>query len=276
MLASGTTTAEVKSGYGLSTQAELKMLRAIAAARPKWPGTLVATALLGHAIDPDEPSFVDRVINETLPAVSAEFPGITIDAFCEKGAWSLDQTVRLFEKALALGHPIRVHADQFNALGMTRDAIRLGARSVDHLEATTEADARALAASDAIAVALPLCVAHLGSGPAANLRRIIDHGGAAAIATNWNPGSAPSGSLPLAMAFAVRSCGLTPAEALTACTANAAAVLQLDDRGRLQPGSRADLALWNTTDPRELAFEFGGPGVHSVIASGAIVSRSST
>jgi imidazolonepropionase len=275
MLASGTTTAEVKSGYGLSTQAELKMLRAIAAARPKWPGTLVATALLGHAIDPDEPSFVDRVINETLPAVSAEFPGITIDAFCEKGAWSLDQTVRLFEKALALGHPIRVHADQFNALGMTRDAIRLGARSVDHLEATTEADARALAASDAIAVALPLCVAHLGSGPAANLRRIIDHGGAAAIATNWNPGSAPSGSLPLAMAFAVRSCGLTPAEALTACTANAAAVLQLEGRGRIQPESRADLVLWNTTDPRELAFEFGGPGVHSVIASGAIVSRPS-
>jgi imidazolonepropionase len=273
MLASGTTTAEVKSGYGLSTQAELKMLRAIAAARSQWSGTLIATALLGHAIDPEEPGFVGRVINETLPAVSAEFPGITIDAFCEKGAWSLDQTVLLFEKARHLGHPIRVHADQFNALGMTREAIRLGAVSVDHLEATTEADARALAASDAIAVALPLCVAHLGSGPAANLRRIIDHGGAAAIATNWNPGSAPSGSLPLAMAFAVRSCGLTPAEALAACTANAAAVLQLDDRGRIQAESRADLVLWNTTDPRELAFEFGGPGVHSVIASGSIVSR---
>lgn len=272
MLAAGSTTVEVKSGYGLSTDAELKMLRAIAAARSTWPGTLIATALLGHAIDQDEPAFVDRVINETLPAVSREFPGITIDAFCEKGAWSLEQTVRLFEKARALGHPIRVHADQFNSLGMTREAIRLGARSVDHLEATTQADAHALAASDAIAVALPLCVAHLGSGPAANLRAIIDHGGAAAIATNWNPGSAPSGSLPLAMAFAVRSCGLTPREALTACTANAAAVLQLEGRGRIQPGSRADLVLWNTTDPRDLAFEFGGPGVHAVIANGSIAS----
>jgi imidazolonepropionase len=126
-LACGTTTIEVKSGYGLTTRDELRMLRIIRGIAEQWPGTIIPTALLGHAIDPDiRPSarFIDTVINETLPAVHAEFPGITIDAFCEESAWSLDACVRLFEKAIDLGHPIRVHTDQFTALGMLTAAGR--------------------------------------------------------------------------------------------------------------------------------------------------------
>jgi len=280
MLAGGTTTVEAKSGYGLSTEAELKMLRAIGVAARSFPGTVVATALLGHAVDPDEAGgelgFVERVIAETLPAVSKAFPGVAVDAFCERGAWSRDQCVRLVEAAQRLGHPVRAHADQFTSLGMVGEAVRLGAVSVDHLEATTAEDAAVLAKSRTIAVGLPVCVAHLGTGggTAANLRRIVSAGGAAAVASNWNPGSAPSGSMPLALGLAVRLCGLTPSEALVAGTVNAAAVLGLYDRGRVQAGARADLVLWNATDPREIVFEFGGPGVAAVIAGGRLVGLS--
>lgn len=280
----GTTTIEIKSGYCLSTDAELKMLRAIAGVRSRWPGTIIATALLGHAIDPDIPDFIDRTIHETLPAVHAEFSGVAIDAFCEKGAWSLEQCVRLFEAARALGHPIRVHADQFNSLGMIPEAIRLGATSVDHLEATTPEDAARLSASDTFAVALPCCGLHLanatGAGQWANLRRILDApsvpgggGGRVAIATNCNPGSSPTLSMPMAIAAAVRFCGLTPAEAIAASTRNPAALLGFTDRGVIAPGMRADLVVLHHRDERNLAFELGGNAVKMVVCAGNVVAR---
>ena len=127
MLREGTTTVEVKSGYGLTTADELKMLRAIHAAAAGFPGTVVATALLGHAVDPATPRFTDVVIEETLPAVHAAFPGIEIDAFCEEGAWTLADCRRLLEAARALGHPVRLHADQFHRLGGVALAIELQA-----------------------------------------------------------------------------------------------------------------------------------------------------
>jgi imidazolonepropionase len=269
-LATGTTTIEVKSGYGLTTPDELKMLRAIDDARAHWPGTIVATALLGHAIDPDQPGFVERTITETLPAVSSEFPGITIDAYVEQAAWTLEQAVRLFEKARELGHPLRVHADQFHSLGMVREAVRLGALSVDHLEASTDDDHAHLGTSHTVAVGLPICGLHV-DGRYANLRAVIDAGGATAIASNLNPGSAPSGSLPLAMGLAVRHAGLTPFEALTAVTVNGAAVLRFSDRGLLNVGYRADLVLWNTRDLRELSYIPSGPRIASVVVGGVCV-----
>ncbi len=270
----GTLTLEVKSGYGLSTNGELKMLRAIRSTSRECADrvTILPTALLGHAIDPDvaNTEFVRRTIEETLPAVHAEFPSVAVDAYCETGAWTVEQTVALLERARASGHPVRVHADQFNSLGMVAQAIRLGARSVDHLEASTDADLDALAASGTFGVVLPQCGVHL-DGRYAKARRFVDAGGALALATNCNPGSAPSASMPLAIALAVRHCGLSCSEAINACTVNAAALLGCSDRGFIAPGARADLILLHHADERGLAYELGGNPVDCVIAQGKVI-----
>ncbi len=270
MAREGTTSAEVKSGYGLSTEHELKMLRAIASVGESWSGTVVATALLGHAIDADVPNFVERTIYETLPAIHNAFPEITVDAYCEKGAWSVDETTRLFEQARSMGHPVRVHADQFNSLGMTSKAVDLGAVSVDHLEASMERELGVLAGSDSYGVMLPVCGFHV-DGRYAPGRAFVDLGGAACIATNCNPGSAPSSSMPLAIALAVRHLGLSPAEAICAATVNPACLLGLDDRGTIEPGARADLVLLRHRDERMLAHEVGGNPVDMTIIGGDVV-----
>ncbi|HVU22831.1 MAG TPA: imidazolonepropionase [Opitutus sp.] len=266
----GTTTAEVKSGYGLSTADELKMLRAIRDAGRRWAGTVVPTALLGHACEGEADAFVARTIAETLPAVTREFPGIAVDAFCEESAWSRAACEALFRAAMEHGHPVRVHADQFNSLGMIPAAVALGARSVDHLEAATDADLGRLAASDTMGVILPATGFHT-DGRYARAREFVDAGGAVVLATNCNPGSAPTHSLPMAIALAVRFCGLTPAEAIAACTVNAAALLGLPDRGTIEVGQRADLVLLRHRDERMLAYEFGGNPVERVICGGAVV-----
>ncbi len=263
MLAGGTTTVEVKSGYGLDAANELKMLRAIAAAGRRFRGSVRATALLGHAFEGDAHAFARSVIDDVLPRVSAEFPAIPVDAFCEEGAWSLDDTVALMEDALRLGHPLRVHADQFHALGMLDEAVRLGARSVDHLEATDGAGLRRLAGSSTFGVMLPATAFHTG-GRSANGRAFVDAGGAPVVATNFNPGSSPTQSMPFAIALAVRQCGLSVAEAISGATVNAAALLGFFDRGRIAPGLRADLVLLCHRDERELAHTFGGNPVDAV------------
>ncbi|CAG0983908.1 imidazolonepropionase [Phycisphaerales bacterium] len=274
-LRGGTTTVEVKSGYGLTTRDEVKMLRAIARAAERWPGTVVLTALLGHAMDPhlDPHDFVRKTIHETLPTVHAEFPGIAVDAYLEKGAWSLDDTRKLLSAARGLGHPVRLHADQFTSMGGIPLAIELAAASVDHLEAGTPQELAALGASPVVGVGLPVCGLHL-DGRYAHLRSVIDAGGAVAIATNCNPGSAPTTSMPLAAALAVRhpsTHGLTPAEAITAITTNAAAVLGLNDRGTIESGLRADLVLLKHPDERMLTCELGGSPVAHVICGGLLM-----
>jgi len=266
MLRGGTTTVEVKSGYGLTTEAELKLLRAIRRAATEWPGTVVATALLGHAFEGDLDEYARMVVKEMLPEISREFPDITVDAFCEQEAWSLDACVKLFEKARK-HHPIRVHADQFNSLGMVPEAIRMFARSVDHLEAATKKDLVALAASETMGVILPATGFHTDQRYA-RAGFFVDQGGAVALATNCNPGSAPTHSMPFALALAVRFCGLTAAEAIAAGTVNAAAVLGLADRGRIEPGLRADLILLHHRDERQLVYELGGNPVDVVICGG--------
>lgn len=271
MLALGSTTIEVKSGYGLTTDAELKMLRAVREAQSRFPGTLVPTALLGHAIDSDQPGFTGRVMRETLPAVVAEFPGICVDAYCEKGAWSVEQCVLLFARAREGGCSIRVHADQFNSLGMIPAALRLGARSIDHLEATSKDDMHALATSDAFGVMLPACGFHMDNRYARG-RAFTAANGALCIASNLNPGSAPCPSMPMICAIAVRHLGLSPQEAIAASTRNPALLLGMSDRGVIAVGSRADLVLLKETDERSVAFGFGGSPIKAVIAGGRVVS----
>jgi imidazolonepropionase len=267
MLAEGTTSVEVKSGYGLSTEEELRLLRAITAAGRRHPGRVVPTALLGHAIDPDEPHFVDRVIEETLPAVHAEFPEVTVDAFCETGAWTLADTRRLLGRARELGHPLRLHTDQFNALGGLDLAIELGARSVDHLEASSPEALQRLARSGTFGVMLPVTGFHtdrrFGAG-----RAFLDQGGKLVLASNYNPGSAPSFSMPFVVALAVRHLGVSALEAIRATTETAAELLGLPDRGVIRAGARADLLLLRHRDERLLGYELGGNPVEHVWVGG--------
>ena len=269
MLRAGTTTVEVKSGYGLTTEAELKMLRAIRRAAGDWPGTVVSTALLGQACEGDPDEYARMVVKEMLPEVAKEFPGIAVEASCEKGAWSVEACVRLFEKA-AKHHPLRVHADQFNSLGMIAEAVRLHARSVDHLEASGRKELELLAGSPTFGVILP-CTGLHADQRFARAGYFVDQGGALALATNCNPGSSPTHSIPLAIATAVRFCKITPAEAIAAATVNAAALLGLNDRGRIEPGLRADLILLRHKDERQLAYELGGNPVDTVICGGTVM-----
>jgi imidazolonepropionase len=272
MLLEGTTTVEIKSGYGLTAEAELKMLRAIVRAGQEWEGTVVPTALLGQAFEGGLDDFARMVVKEMLPEVSKEFPDITVDASVDEGAWTLEACVRLFEKA-AKHHPLRVHADQHASLGMIPEAIRLHARSADHLEASSKADLVALAGSQTLGVILP-CTGFHTDGRFARGGFFVDQGGAVALATNCNPGSAPGHSMPFAIALAVRRCGLTPQEAIAACTVNAAALLGLADRGTLEVGKRADLILLHHADERMLAYEVGGNPVDLVICGGKRVGGS--
>lgn len=267
----GTGTIEVKSGYGLDTASELKMLEAIAVVAADAPQTVVPTFLGAHALDADRSNpadGVEEIIDRALPAVVETHPGIACDAYCEESAWSLEDCRRLFEAASRSGCPIRVHTDQFNSLGMTKLAIEMGARSVDHLEATSPDDIKRLAASETIGVLLPNSGFCLDDRYAPG-RTLVDAGAAIAVASNFNPGSAQSPSLPFAMSLACRKCRLTPAESITAATFNAACVLGLQHEvGSIESGKRADLLMLDTPDERALAVEVAGPGPIGVMLEG--------
>lgn len=270
MLHEGTTSVEVKSGYGLSTEHELKMLRAIRDAAGSFAGAVVSTALLGHALDPEDPDFVRRTVEETLPAIHAEFPGVAVDAYCEQGAWSLADCRRLLEAARDLGHPLRLHADQFHSLGAVELGLELGFRSLDHLEATAPADLARLAKAGVFGVMLPASGFHV-DGRYANARAFLDAGGKLVLASNCNPGTAPTSSMPFVIALAVRHLGLTVDEAIVATTSRAAELLGLRDRGLIAVGQRADLVMLRHRDERQLGYELGGdPTVH-VVCGGELI-----
>ena len=272
MAAYGTTTAEVKSGYGLESETELRMLEAITQAARHSPIRVAATFLGAHAIVPQRADCVDRMIVETLPAVAKKYPSITTDAYCETGAWSVADCSRYFRRAKELGCGVRVHTDQFHSLGMIAAALELGATSVDHLEAATDADLDLVARSTAIAVGLPATAFCLGT-PCIQARKLIDAGGAIALATNANPGSAPVRAIPIVLSFAVREMKMTPAEAITAVTWNAACVLGLSrECGSIAVGKSADLVLWPFDDERALGYELSGALPEIVMARGTILT----
>jgi len=270
LLREGTTTIEVKSGYGLAVAEEMKMLEAIGRASNEWPGTVVPTALLGSGFEGALDDYARMVVKEMLPEVAKAFPDIAVDAICERDAWSVEACVRLFEKARKY-HPIRVHADRFNSLGMIPEAVRLVARSIDQLEAASKADLLLLAESPAIGVILP-CTGFESNQRYARAGFLVDAGGAVALATGCGPETAPTHSMPFAIALAVRHCGLTPAEAIVAATVNSAAVLNLRDRGTIEPGQRADLMILRHRDERQLAWELGGNPVEMVFCAGKRVN----
>jgi imidazolonepropionase len=265
MLRHGTTTFEAKSGYGLDRDIELASLRAIRDADgvPTWLGA--------HAVPP-EFADADRYLDFALTAVLPEAARIAeaADVFLEGGAFDVAQARRYLEACRDAGLALRLHGDQFTEQGAIPLAVELGARSVDHLEATGDEGARTLARSDVTGVVLPASALFLGR-PMPPARALVDAGAAVALATDFNPGSAFCESLPLCCSLAAAQLKLSPAEALAACTVNAAHVLGRAGRlGRLAAGYRADVVLLDATDWRYLAYHLGGDVVERVIVGGEL------
>jgi imidazolonepropionase len=263
MLAHGTTTFEAKSGYGLDRETELAMLRVVrqAGGIPTWLGA--------HAVPPEFPdadAYLEFALAEVLP--EAAQVAEAADVFVEQGAFDVVQARRYLEACRAAGLALRLHADQFTEAGGVGLAVELGACSVDHLEATEPGGVRVLAASDVAAVLLPVAALFLGR-PMPPARDLVDAGAIVALATDFNPGSAYCESLPIVCGLACTQLRLAPAEALAACTVNAAHVLGRADRlGRLAPGYAADLVLLETPDWRHLAYHLGGDLVAAVVKGG--------
>jgi len=284
MLALGTTTVEIKSGYGLDTAGELNMLQAMAALAETHPAGIVPTFLGAHAVPPEcrgrADEYVDRVIAEMLPQ-AAEWYGRSpfagqvpffCDAFCEEGVFDAAQARRILQAGKAHGLPPKLHADEFRSLGGVSLAVELGAASVDHLDVTPPEEVARLAASDTVGVILPLVNFNLGSAHFAPARAMADAGVALALATDLNPGSAPCPSMPLAMAVACRYGRLLPAEALNAATLNAAWAIGLGERiGSIEVGKQADLLIVDAPDYRYLAYWFGANLVERVVKKGQLL-----
>jgi imidazolonepropionase len=265
MLRAGTTTFEGKSGYGLDRETELASLRAIRAAGG------VPTFLGAHAAPPefeDADAYLDFLLADVLSEAAQVAEGA--DVFLERGAFDARQARRYLEACRAHGLALRLHGDQFTESGAIPLAIELGARSVDHLEATGPDGIAALAASDVTGVLLPASALFLAR-PMPPGRALVDAGAAVALATDFNPGSAFCESLPLVMSLAATQLKLSPAEALTACTVNAAHVLGRAERlGRIAPGFAADLVLLDAPDWRYVAYHLGGDVVATVIKDGSV------
>lgn len=262
----GTTTLEIKSGYGLSTDDELKSLRAIARLAARTPVRIVPTWLGAHELPLEfreradgRREFVDLLVSELLPAVVRDGIARFADVFCEPGVFDAAETRRVLVASRAAGLGIKVHADELEPSGGAELACELDAASADHLGAVSDAGVAALGASRrTVATLLPGTLLFLGRTQRAPARRLVDAGAAVALATDFNPGSSPLVNFPLAMTLAVSQLGFSAAEALVACTANGAAALDVAARtGQIAPGYSADLALWEADDHRDLAYWYG-------------------
>ncbi len=285
MLRLGTTTAEVKTGYGLDLENELKMLAAIAALDLAQPIDLVPTFMPAHAVPPAfngrTDAYVAWVVDEMIPAAAEWYRNshfaeksspFFCDVFCEQNAFDLAQSRRVLEAGLAHGLLPKIHADEFTSLGGVALAVDLAATSVDHLDASTAEDIARLADSDVVGIVLPAVNFNLGSHDFADSRGLIDAGAALALSTDINPGSAPCPSVPLVLAIATRYQRLLPAEAVNAATINAACGVGLGDLvGSLAPGKQADLLILDCTDYRQVAYQFGGNLVENVVKNGRII-----
>jgi imidazolonepropionase len=279
-LAGGTTTIEAKSGYGLSPEAELKILRVIRALGAEHRLRCVATFLGAHEI-PDEyrqdpEAYVRLVIEEMLPRVAEESLAEYCDVFCEPHIFNPPRARAVLSAARSLGLGIRMHADQFSVDSGALLAAELGAATADHLESTTETGLRALAQAGVQPVLLPASVYSLGSPDYPAARRIVELGLPIVLATDFNPGSSPTASMPMVLSLASTHLKLTPAESISAATINAAYSLGRGrEIGSLEPGKVADFVIHDCEDYRELAYFFGREPAFSVHAAGACVYRRS-
>jgi len=277
MVGHGTTTVEIKSGYGLTVDDELKMLRAAGVAAREVGIRLVRTCLAAHELPPEyegrRAQYVQLVTDEILPRVAAEKLAERCDVFCEPSVFGLADTETILTRAAELGLGLTVHADELEPLGGGALAARLGAQSADHLIVIDEAGRSALAASDTVAVMLPGTVFTLGLVHFAPARAMVDQGCALALATDFNPGSCPILSMPLSQSMACTSMSLTPAESLVAATLNAAWALgQAAEVGSLAPGKQADFLILDGEDHRLVAYRGGHNPVERVFIGGDEIS----
>ena len=274
LIAHGATTIEVKSGYGLELEAELKQLRVIRRLADVLPATLIPTFLGAHEVPPEyrgkRAAYVELVCEEMIPVVAREGLARCCDVFCEPGVFSANESREILTAARRHGLAVKLHADEFEGSGGAELAAELGALSADHLAAISDAGIKALAASATVAVLLPATMIFLGKRSQAPGRRLIEAGAAVALATDYNPGTSPTASLPLVTALGVSQLGLRHAEVVTAVTINAAAALGLaSDRGQIAPGCVADLVVAGVDDWREVAYWMGADVVSAVWTGGS-------
>lgn len=267
----GTTTLEIKSGYGLDAATEIKMLKVAAALGG------VPTFLGAHALPPEfegrADDYIDWLCAELIPQVARRKLARFADVYCDRNAFTLAQTRRYLEAAQAHGLLLKIHANQFAGIGAVAMALQLGAISLDHLEHLDEDEIQLLARAPAVAALLPGSVFHLGLHDYAPARRLIDEGAAVALATDFNPGSSPTCSMPMILSLACAQMRMTPAEAIAAATINGAHALKMADRvGSLEAGKQADIIVLALSDYRELPYYFGANHVELVIKSGEILN----
>ena len=282
LLELGVTTCEVKTGYGLDTETELKMLEAIFELDKIHPVDLIPTFLPAHAFPkefkekPNE--YVELICEEMLPKAKKiinyqlSIDNYFADVFCEKNAFNLEQSRRVLLTAKNLGFKLKAHVDEFTNLGGAKMAVELGATLIDHLDMISDEEIELLANSDTIGVITPTVNFNFGSLEFADARKMIDKNCAIALSTDYNPGSAPCPSLPNAMAIACRYQKILPSEALNAATINAAFAVGSGEKvGSIEVGKCADISILDAKDYRQLAYEFGGNCIQKVIKNGKIV-----
>ena len=279
--ACGTTTIEAKSGYGLDTANELRILRLHKELEAKQPLEIVSTFLGAHVVPPEyrrrlhgAEQYVALLVDQLIPEVASEKLAEFCDVFCERGAFSIEQTRIILEAGLRHGLAPRIHAEQWTHSGATQIAAKLGAASCDHLEHVNRADIRALAKSKTVATLLPGCDFHLGLEQYAPARGLIEAGAVVALATDYNPGTSPTVSMPMILALACGQLRMTPAEAICAATINAAYALRRDNRvGSLDVGKQADLAVFEVQDYREIPYHFGVNKCWMTLKNGKVVFK---
>ena len=274
-IASGTTTIEAKSGYGLDLDNELKLLRVLRTANERGPLEIVPTLLAAHAVPPElkgrKDEFVTRVCADMIPRVAAEKLAVFVDLFCERGYFDLGDLEIIAEAGAKAGLKLKVHSEQLSRLGSLPAAVRLGAVSADHLDCVEEEDMAALAASQTVACLVPGSNYFLGK-PYPPARRLLDSGAAVALATDYNPGTCPCWDMRMIISIATTQMKLSPAEALVAATINGACAINLQKtHGSLEAGKVADLVCYDAEDHREIAYWFGAPTVRWVMKKGEVV-----
>jgi len=277
MAFTGTTTVEIKSGYGLSTEEELRALSVIGRLADEEPLRVVPTFMGAHEV-PDEyrsdrAGYVDLVVEEMIPAASEQGIARFCDVFCEKGVFDVEESERILRAGIEHGLGAKIHSDEFEVLGGTEMAVSVGAVSAEHLTALTDSGLEALASSATTAVLLPGTTLFLGKDDYAPARALLDRGAQVALATDFNPGSSTFLSLPLITTIACSQMGMHPAEALQGVTINAAKAVGLEKEvGRLEVGYAADLVIWDADDYRMIPYAAGHPLVLFVVIEGEIVT----